>query len=221
MFLSSALAAAAAVTSWTVLDAGHGDPTLGECAGVGVVVDYGQLDDVDTVVCLTTHATHMTGSEALTASGIQTEGTVRFPSFVCRVNGKPAPDQPVTTDHGTIYERCSVTPSAQAYWSVWTADTQGVWTYANLGVEGIVLTEGKAVGLVFHQGAGPVTGPGAEAWDRTARMVDAPTVPQEPTNAAPRESSPSAAVILLGGGALMMMIFLVVWRRRALQRRRD
>ncbi|MCS7475462.1 ABC transporter substrate-binding protein [Umezawaea endophytica] len=91
--------------------------------GVTVVVDFQELGGSTIVRCAP--GDQGTGLAALKNAGIGITGTNRWgEGFVCRVEGKPAPES----------EKCLDTPPARAYWSYWHAPNGGSWTYSDKGV---------------------------------------------------------------------------------------
>lgn len=145
--------------------------TSGECAGVTVVVDASALpSDADASVstgadlpsrgvvgCADDASSGaVDGLAALRDAGVTVDGTAQWgTAFVCRVDGRPGPDEDVVLPDGTVVrEACARTPSTKAYWSLWTA-APGVdpsWEYAQTGVSDLELAPGAALGLVFSVG---------------------------------------------------------------------
>ena len=125
----------------------------GSCAGVEVVVEYGELGGDDLVECVDvagpTIALDVAGD-----AGLDIEGTAQYgPSIVCRVEGRPALDQPVTLPDGTTHnESCDTMPPMDAYWSLWLAQGEGEWAYAPAGIDTLEVAPGDRLGLVFTVG---------------------------------------------------------------------
>jgi hypothetical protein len=124
-----------------------------------------------------------TGLAALDTAGISWEGTRRFPGFVCRIAGKPAPEA----------ESCGNTPPATAYWSYWIAPRGGPWCYSTIGAGNRTPPPGTVEGWSF-------------ALDRVAVDIPPPgydppaPIPGEPPNplkggdcGTPASPSPSPA----------------------------
>lgn len=113
--------------------------------GVSVIVDFG-----GSVQSGCASGDPATAWAALEAAGFRLEGTQRFPgSFVCRVNGFPAPAD----------EACVQTPPASAYWAIWTASAGGSWSYSNSGAASLNPAPGQAIGLAFGAGRKPGVAP--------------------------------------------------------------
>lgn len=125
----------------------------GDCAGVTVVVDTGDLEIADGpsgTVCVDTDAT-ITGTDAIAEAGFETVGTTTYPDdVVCRVNGVPAEDTALTSTEGeNHFETCADMPAAHAYWSIWVKPAGGEWDYATTSLPGLDLNPGDSVQLLF------------------------------------------------------------------------
>lgn len=91
--------------------------------GVTVIIDFQDLGGDSIVRCAV--GDQATGLAALKNAGIQITGTARWgEAFICRIEGKPAPNA----------EPCIDTPPASAYWSYWYAPNGGSWKYSEWGV---------------------------------------------------------------------------------------
>ncbi len=137
--------------------------TEGPCptaAGVTVVVDFQELGGGVWVRC--TDSTVDTGFQALDATAIPWSPTVRFPGFLCRIDGKPAGDP------------CQNTSPASAYWSYWIADRGGAWCYSTFGAGNRNPPEGTVEGWSFSLNR-TSTSPA------TPRYAPPPRVPGAPT----------------------------------------
>lgn len=172
--VSLALAAAAALTlslaacapAATDVPSATADPTSttapatdGDCAGVTVIVDTGDLevaDDPSSTTCVDTDGA-ITGAEAVTAAGLTTVGTKTYPDdVVCRVNGVPAEDTELpSADGGTYFESCADMPAATAYWSLWLKTAGAEWEYAPASLPGLSLNPGDSVELLFTLNGSP------------------------------------------------------------------
>ena len=118
------------------------------CDGVHLVVDFASLgpDPVDTCVDVTGDTS---AADVLAAAELATQGTADYGNaIVCRVNGQPAADTPVELMSGSYTEDCADMPSADAYWSVWV-ETNGVWDYAQVGFNDLVLRSGDGLALSY------------------------------------------------------------------------
>ncbi|MPZ53171.1 MAG: hypothetical protein GEU79_10645 [Acidimicrobiia bacterium] len=120
--------------------------------GVTVVVDATVLDAGVTIACAPGPVD--TGLHALDAAGFKVEGTSRFATFVCRIDGQPSQEQ----------DPCVDTPSASAFWGYWHAERGGSWQSTDLGA-------------ASHQ---PIPG-GVEGWVFGSDDEPSATVPADPT----------------------------------------
>lgn len=153
--------------------------------GVTLVVDFQDLgawggqDGQDVVRCATSGipgvAFDGTGIQALQAAGIEVEGTTRWGlSFVCRLEGRPAADEPLPIEGNPGYtEPCVNTPPGSAYWSYWHSMGSD-WTYSSQGAISRKPAPGTSDGWSFALNAGATTNPppsappGAPATQRIA-----------------------------------------------------
>lgn len=145
---------------------------------IAVVVSFNSLGGGTQTSCIGDVGS---GLAALNASfGYQ--GTTRFPTFVCRINGAPASDP------------CQSTPPATAYWSYWTASMGGTWAYSNLGAASTNPAPGGVEGWSFGSGSQPGISP-----------PSAPTPPPPPPPPAPAPAPapapPAPAPAPEGGGS--------------------
>jgi hypothetical protein len=126
------------------------------CAGVSVVVNFGNLGSPTITDCVDTgDATTIPASDVMAAAGVTTDGTVQWgDQVVCRVNGRPAADETVEVKgEPSFVESCQSMPAAYAYWALWikpTADAK--WEYAQEGLGSLSLKPGQSVGLIFTTG---------------------------------------------------------------------
>lgn len=144
-----------------------GDDAL---TGVTVVIDFQDLDGNDgrpapTIVRCSPNpepGQDRTGIEALEDAGIEVHGVDRWGlGFVCRLDNRPAVDEPLPLDDIPGYtEACAVTPPTAAYWSYWHAPGTGhTWTYSNLGALNRKVTPGGFEGWSFSMNANANTNP--------------------------------------------------------------
>lgn len=164
--------------------------TCSTADGVSVIVDFG--DSIKTGCAAGDPASVWA---ALQSAGFTVEGTQRFPtSFVCRIDGFPAPAQ----------EACIQTPPATAYWAVWSAPAGGSWSYASQGAATLNPAPGSAVGLAFGAGAAPGMHPPAPppattstsrppATSTTRPPATSTTRPPAPTSTRPTATTRTAA----------------------------
>lgn len=126
----------------------------GSGAGATVVVDASALDRAPIARCAR-DAADMTGVEALRTAGFTVTGVARWgDTFVCRIDGRPAPAATLDVPGQSGYrERCVDTPPATAYWSYWTADSTSCrWRFATEGAAQRRLTAGDVDGWAFSLG---------------------------------------------------------------------
>lgn len=180
---------AAASMAWIGVEAPvAGAWTEGPCptaSGVTVVVDFQQLGGGVKVRCATGGAD--TGFQALDRSGFSWTPTVRFPGFLCRIDGVPADDP------------CQTTPPTTRYWSYWNATRGGTWCYGNFGAGNRTPPAGTVEGWSMSLDRGTSSAPeprvAPPAWvpgaprtmpDSTCSQGPAPTTtPTPPPTTAP------------------------------------
>lgn len=103
--------------------------------GVTVVIDFQELGGGIWVRCAPGPSN--TGFEALQRAGVPYGTTVRFPGFLCKIDGKPTNDP------------CQTASPATAYWSYWMAPRGGSWCYSNWGAGNRNPPEGTVEGWSF------------------------------------------------------------------------
>lgn len=170
--IAAVLVATIATAGLTSCKPGYDGVCTGDDAltGVTVVIDFQGLDGNDgrpapTIVRCSPNpepGTDRTGIEALEDAGIDVEGVTQWGlGFVCRLNARPAVDEPIAVDGNPTYqEACVVTPPASAYWSYWHANGTGhTWTYSNFGALNRKVTPGGFEGWSFSLNAGPTSNP--------------------------------------------------------------
>ncbi|MBA2457198.1 MAG: hypothetical protein H0V48_11790 [Nocardioidaceae bacterium] len=177
----------------------------GECpdsAGVTIVVDFSDLDGDVVVRCVTGPVADMTGLEALRAAGFTVVGTSRWgDAFVCRIQGRPAPDEVLSFDGDDDYrERCQDTPPPQAYWGYWYAANERSWRYSSESAATRPVVEGGFEGWAFSlDDAGAESGPAyqpnrPDPPTTTATATPTPTPTPEPppsSRVSPRTTTPT------------------------------
>lgn len=181
------------VTTPSAAAAGYAGPCTDDL-GVTVVVDFQALGAYGghgggTVVRCAPGSNGQpfsgTGLDAFQAAGIALTGTSNYGlTFVCRVNGRPMADEPLSVPGNDAYtESCATTPPPTAFWSYWQADNGGSWAFAQQGAKGTQARAGGFEGLSFSLNAGYVP-------PRTAPSRPAPQPPptQDP---APSPAPPS------------------------------
>lgn len=121
------------------------------------------------------------GLGALQAAGFGYSFVPNRPGFVCRISERPDP--------------CNGAP-ATAYWSYWTAQPGGSWTYSNIGAGTRDPAPGNVDGWAFGSGVAPSVSPPAAAPPPTQPSV-APTVPPNQPPPAPAPPITEAAPVQL------------------------
>jgi hypothetical protein len=150
--VSGCAASAPAPTAEPTTEASGADES--DCAGVGVVVDFGALDAAAASDCVDTSST-IAATAVLDEAGVTTEGSAEWgDQIVCRVNDRPGPDETVeVAGEASFVESCQSMPPAYAYWALWvkpSADSE--WEYAQEGLGSLRLEPGQSVGLVYTTG---------------------------------------------------------------------
>lgn len=172
------------------LAARSGACTQADVNAVTVVIDFQGLGGGVQQYCASDLAPGTTGFQALQATGVSIQGTVKDgPTFVCRINSRPGPDQVLSLPNGQSYtESCTNTPPGSAYWSYWWATQGGSWTYSSQGSSIRQVSFGGYEGWSFALGGGigqaPAPGVQPAVWA-------APPVPEPPpaSESAPVESN--------------------------------
>lgn len=107
-------------------------------AEVTVVVDPGSLGGEAAATC----ASGASAAAATEAAGFALTFVQGAP-FVCRVAGRPSPEQ----------ESCGRTPPADAYWGLfWSETPAGPWSYATVGAAALEVPAGGMVGWRWQDG---------------------------------------------------------------------
>ena len=133
------------------------DAACADDSGVTVVVDASSLEDGDSKEwCIAADET-LAASDALTLVGVETEGTEEYgDQVVCRVNGVPAEDTPLTAEDGSEYfETCQSMAPGFAYWALWVKPEGGDWDYAQEGLSTLQLEPGEGLALLFSLNGEP------------------------------------------------------------------
>lgn len=177
------------------------DAQGGACAdpdGVTVVVDFQSLGAGTIVACAPGPVS--SGFDALGQAGIGYQTVTAFPGFICRIQGLPG-----DTD-------CADTPPANAYWSYWTAERGGSWTYSQVGAGSRTPPAGSVEGWSFSTDATssdstpPRTAPPAPAPEAAPTPTPTPTPsataapPPEPPAADPQPEEPTGEGTTAGAG---------------------
>ena len=125
-----------------------------------MVIDFQKLGGEPQVRCAT--GTVKTGIEAIRGAGFTMEGVQRWgDSFVCRLQGRPAPDEVIPIEGKPGYtEKCIDTPPAGGYWSYWHSSDQGkTWTYSSAGASSYKPSQGEWEGWSYSLNATSTTNP--------------------------------------------------------------
>ena len=126
----------------------------GECDGVVVEVNFGELGErIETCVAIT--GTSEVAKDVLGMAGVSIEGTKEYgDAVVCRVNGIPSATEPIEVEGEEPHlETCEEFPPAFAYWGLWVRQAPDAdWEYAMEGVSSLQLTQGQSIGLSFSLG---------------------------------------------------------------------
>lgn len=166
-------------------------PTAGACvgdSGVTVVVDFGPLGGGTVTRCAPEPVS--SGFDALTRAGFTYTGTARYPGLLCRIDGKPTPQQ----------ESCQGAPSPAYYWAYWTASSPGApWTYSDMGAGNRDPAPGSVEGWAFSDGCRRQPGGSCGAAPATTTTTAAGSPPT--TRTAPGGTPSTGATVAQGGGA--------------------
>jgi hypothetical protein len=167
--------------------------TTAEPEGVTVVIDYGGLGGGVQATCALGLTKSSTGRAALTAIGASISGTAHDgDGFVCRLNGRPSASETLDLPSGSYQEQCVQTPPLDAYWSYWSADDGGSWSYATSGVGQHRVKLGGFEGWSFNLG-------GSRASPPAFTPAKAPA-PAQPTPATPPPNSGGGGAADSGSG---------------------
>lgn len=112
------------------------------------------------------------GASALQGAGFSITQVQTQPGFICRIDGAPASDA------------CVRTPPTSAYWSYWTAQPGGSWSYISTGAFSRNPAPGSVEGWSFGAGAPPAVAP---------PRIEAPAPPPPSTTPAPRPTTSAPA----------------------------
>jgi hypothetical protein len=138
-------------------------------SGVSVVVDFGSLGGGVQSGCV---AAGGTASGQFGGAGFGLEYVAKEPGFVCRISGRPTPDQ----------QGCADTPPDNAYWGLWWSDgTSGQWNWSNYGVGSLQVPDGGSVAFAWQNGGG-----------RTAPGLAAPALAGTGSSGAQASAAPTA-----------------------------
>ena len=171
--------------------------TAGYCrsdTGVTVVVDFQALGGPVVVRCAPGPVEPgFSGVDALQQAGFTPTGTARWGlQFVCRINGRPGPEETLPVrDDPDYQEKCQDTPPQSAYWGYWYADNGGSWRYSNEGAASHDAIPGGFEGWAFSlNGARPQPGvaPRRPASSPSSSPSPSPSPSPTPT---PQASAPS------------------------------
>lgn len=181
--------------------------TTGQCStatGVTLVVDFQGLGGGRVVRCVEGVPRGTTGLGLLRLAGVSAEGTIHDgPGFVCRLNGRPGPNETLAIDGDPDYrESCIETPPSSAFWSYWHADNGGSWTYSQLGGANRQVERGGYEGWSFSlnkaDGSNPPPGikPSHEIVEAKPEATPSPTpkpTPKPTPTPTPKPPAPTTA----------------------------
>ena len=124
--------------------------TAGTCAGVRVVVEFTTLEAETIDKCIATNKS-VTALDTLKTAGLEITGSQEAgDNWICRVDGRPAADEELSTDtQGPFVEDCSAYGSGWAFWSLYV-DSGSDWVAANEGVATQKVKPGQAVAVVWQ-----------------------------------------------------------------------
>jgi hypothetical protein len=133
---------------------GSGDTAIvaGDCAGVRVVVDPGELEGADVDTCVETDAP-ITAVKAFEAADVELVGVSTSDAFfACRVAGAPAADEALEYE-GESYTSgdCADFGPIWAWWGLFEDSGSG-WEFAQEGADTLELAPGDAVAFAFQLG---------------------------------------------------------------------
>lgn len=118
-------------------------------SGVTVVVDSRGAGGGIEVGCAP--GAPSSGFAALQAAGFSVTEVQGLPGFLCKIDGLPAE------------EDCLNTPPADAFWSYWSADRGGSWSYSLVGGAARTPPPGTVDGWAFGAASAPGITPPGEA----------------------------------------------------------
>jgi hypothetical protein len=171
---------------------------------VVVVVEPASLGGGPDVRCATGLAADAVAQDALVAAGHDLVETSGSTPFLCRVDGRPGPDE----------ERCGASLSGSGYWAFLLADEGGDWTFAQTGLREQRVQPGQFVALRYQLLADgedvPVqTRPTAETRERTPRAAEV-----EEHDALRPSGAETAVTVALALVLLAVVVGIVVVARR-------
>jgi hypothetical protein len=180
--------------------------TPGYCpdkTGVTVVVDFNELGGGIVVRCAPGPiGSGYTGLDALQDAGFQPEGTRNWGlQFICRIAGKPAPDQKLPIKGDPNYrEACINTPPAEAFWSYWYAPNGGTWTLSSEGPTSRDAIAGGFEGWSFSLNHSQDTAPPPGIAPKRPHQPPPTSPPPTTPHTSPPHSSPPPTHPTRGGG---------------------
>lgn len=160
LLLSLAACAQAEPTS-SATESAEALTAAGPCEGdegVTLLVNASALDERPAETCVLASEA-IAASDVLERAGVTTEGTEEYgDQVVCRVDGRPAADEPLPNPDGSEYlETCASMPAAFAYWSLWVEPAGGEWDYAQEGLSTHTVEPGDGLALLFTLNGEPAT----------------------------------------------------------------
>lgn len=157
----TACAGTDAATPTTSASAPAASDNTGPCEttteGVTLIVDSSALEGGEVEQWCIPASADIAASDVLEQAGVDTEGTEEYgDQVVCRVDGEPAEDTPLTAEDGSEYsETCESMPAAFAYWGLWLKPADGEWDYAQEGISTLQVAPGDSLELLFSLNGQP------------------------------------------------------------------
>lgn len=194
--LIAALFLALAGTGLSAVPTAAATVTDGHCStdtGVTLVIDHQQLGGGTIIMCVEDVPAGSSGLELLHLAGVTVEGTVHDgPGFVCRLNGRPGPNEtlPITSDPH-YREQCVATAPETAFWGYWHATNGGQWTFSSYGAGNREVIPGGYEGYSFSLNADRTSNPppGVKPAHEVVRVEEPAPAPEpapiQPTTPAP------------------------------------
>ncbi|MDQ3628651.1 MAG: terpene cyclase/mutase family protein [Actinomycetota bacterium] len=161
--------------------------------GITVVVDFQKLGAYRdhsgrTVVrCAKGPSKGRSGLWALKRARLEPRGTQRYGSaFICRIQGRPAPNEKLRIGGNPSYEeKCVNTPPPSAFWGYWRAKAGGSWKYSRSGASTTTVIPGGFEGWSFSlRSGGNHPKPGVRPRRPTTRTQTSASYASVPADAA-------------------------------------
>jgi hypothetical protein len=154
-----------------------GEACPGDGSGVTVVVDFRAAGGAIEVGCAA--GSPSSGFAALQAAGFSIGEVQGLPGFLCKIDGYP------------VEEDCASTPPADAFWSYWSAERGGSWSYSIVGGATRVPVPGTVDGWSFGAASAPGVSPPGEAATPTTTTTTTTTTPTTTTTTTTTTTAPA------------------------------